>query len=328
VKVITPYLRDTQADALGDVDRRIVELLKQDGRMSYSDMAAAVGLSGDAVRERLKRLESQGVVSVIGSVSPLVLGYTSFALVALRARGSAREAAAAVAEVPAVDLVACVTGRYDILVQVVCRDDSDLLAVIDDSIRAIPSIQVAEVIPFLTVDKYSAGFDPRPALDESRAIVDASQLDEQDHLLIKALQADGRATFRTLEAASGLPYSSARRRVLHLIDSGLVRIVTVENPLTISSRVQAAVGLKVQGSTATVREALNALPEVEVAVTTAGSFDLMLEVVCEDKSALERLIDQRLRAIPGVVGTETWQYLDLVKLPYTWAGLEHMPLGT
>jgi DNA-binding Lrp family transcriptional regulator len=321
-------LRVTQADVLGEVDRRIVELLKQDGRMSYADMAAAVGLSGDAVRERLKRLESQGMVSVIGSVSPQVLGYTSFALVALTARGSAREAAAAVAEVRAVDLVACVTGRYDVLVQVVCRDDRDLLAVIDESIRSIPNVKVAEVFPFLTVDKYSAGFDPRPAPKESRTVVDVTQLDAQDRSLIKALQADGRATFRTLEAASGLPYSSARRRVLHLIESGLVRIVTVENPLTISSRVQAAVGLKVQGSTATVRQALNELPEVEVAVTTAGSFDLMLEVVCQDKPDLGRLIDQRLRALPGVVATETWQYLDLVKLPYTWAGLEHMSLGT
>lgn len=326
--MIAPNLRVNQADVLGEVDRRIVELLKQDGRMSYSDMAAAVGLSGDAVRERLKRLVSQGMVSVIGSVSPLVLGYTSFALVALTARGSAREAAAAVAGVPAVDLVACVTGRYDVLVQVVCRDDRDLLTVIDESIRSIPSIKVAEVFPFLTVDKYSAGFDSRPAPNESRTVVDVTQFDAQDHSLIKALQADGRATFRMLEAASGLPYSSARRRVLHLIESGLVRIVTVENPLTISSRVQAAVGLKIQGSTATVRQALNELPEVEVAVTTAGSFDLMLEVVCRDKSDLGRFIDQRLRALHGVVATETWQYLDLVKLPYTWAGLEHMPLRT
>lgn len=317
----------TEATAsVSGVDQQLVDLLKQDGRMSYSDLGVAVGLSGDAVRERFKRLQSDGVVSIIGSVAPAVLGFTTFALVAIRVQGPVRPVALEIANIPAADLVVCVAGRFDILVQVVCRNDDELLNTIDTSIRTIPNLDVAEVFTYLTVDKYSAGFDPGfPPAPQAEV---PKSLDDSDLALIRTLQQDGRASLRTLGEASGLTYTSARRRFRSLVDSGTVRIVTVENPLAVARHVQAGIGVRVAGPISKVRDAIRDIPEVDVAVTTAGTFDLMLEVTCRDKAALADLAGERLPAIDGVSSTQTFQYLDLVKLPFTWAGLESASLGS
>lgn len=313
-------------DPLGEIDRALVDLLKIDGRMSLSDLGSHLNLSGDAVRERLKKIEAQGLISIIGSVAPAVLGFSTFALLALRVQGPVLPAAETIAGVAAADLVVCVAGKYDILAQLVCRDDEEFLSVVDTQIRTIPGLEVAEVFTYLSVDKYAAGF-PQEASPGGNDRGELPRLDDADRALIKTLQADGRATYRALEEASGLTYSSTRRRVKALLDEGVVRIVTVENPLLVGASVQAGIGIQIDGRLNAAREAIMELPEVEVAVSTAGSFDLMLEVTCPDKRALNELAGERLRAIPGIARTQTFQYLRLVKLPYTWAGLEQAPLS-
>ncbi|MGW2288684.1 Lrp/AsnC family transcriptional regulator [Streptomyces phaeochromogenes] len=146
--------------------------------------------------------------------------------------------------------------------------------------------------------------------------------DESDLALIRALQINGRVTFRELEDASGLPYSSTLRRVRVLMESGLLRILALENPLRAGSKAQAGVGLVINGPVDPVREALLTLPEVEFGVLVSGSYDLLLDVSCADKGASVNLVDRHLRTILGVVRVEPWQYLDVLRLPYAWAGID------
>ncbi|MFF4253873.1 Lrp/AsnC family transcriptional regulator [Streptomyces sp. NPDC001663] len=305
------------------LDRQLVEVLKKDGRISYSDLSRIVGLSGDAVRVRLNHLISQGKIKVVGSVSAAVLGCGSFALAALKVHGPSRAVARRIAEIPTVDFVACVAGQYDVLVQLACRDDEELLTNIDDRIRTIEGVVVQDVFTYLTIEKDLTGTDPEQP-SESAPL---PSLDKADRALIKALQSDGRASFRELQEVSGLTYSSTRRHVRALMDSGLLRIVTIENPLSMRSRVQATIGVTVHGPIGPALTTLKQIPEIEVLITAAGSFDLLMEVSCTDKEALARLTGDRLRTIAGVVGSHTLQYLEVVKLPYAWAGLVHDSLG-
>ncbi len=97
-----------------------------------------------------------------------------------------------------------------------------------------------------------------------------------------------------------------------------MQIVAVTDPLTVGFTRQAMVGIRVEGDIEPVADALAALDEVDYVVCTAGSFDLLAELVCEDDEHLLELINKRIRALPGVRSTESFVYLKLRKQTYTW----------
>ena len=117
---------------------------------------------------------------------------------------------------------------------------------------------------------------------------------------------------------SGLSEAAVRQRVQRLLDSGVMQIVAVTDPLQLGFRRQAMIGLRTDGDLLAIGDAVAALPEVVYVVTTAGSFDLLCEVVCEDDDHLLDVLTQKLRAMPGVVSTETFVYLKLNKQHYDW----------
>lgn len=134
---------------------------------------------------------------------------------------------------------------------------------------------------------------------------------------MEELQRDGRAPYTRLGAAVGLSEAAARQRVQRLVDSGVMQVVAVTNPLNSGFRRMAMVGVRTEGPTDDIAAALQAMTEIDYLVVSAGSFDLLAEVVVADDSALLALTN-RIRTVPGVRGTETFIYLNLVKQTYTW----------
>ncbi|MFX4285213.1 Lrp/AsnC family transcriptional regulator [Janibacter sp. G349] len=143
-------------------------------------------------------------------------------------------------------------------------------------------------------------------------------LDEMSKQIIEHLQEDGRQSYATIGRAVGLSEAAVRQRVGRLIDGGLMQIVAVTDPLQVGFRRQAMIGLTVDGDMGPVADALAEMPEVDYVVTTAGSFDLLVEVVCEDDAHLLDLLTARIRTLPGVRSTETFVYLKLNKQHYNW----------
>jgi Lrp/AsnC family transcriptional regulator for asnA, asnC and gidA len=146
----------------------------------------------------------------------------------------------------------------------------------------------------------------------------ASSIDAVSNAIIEQLQQDGRRPYATIGKAVGLSEAAVRQRVQKLLDQGVMQIVAVTDPLTVGFRRQAMVGIKVDGDIDPVADTLTALDEVDYVVITAGSFDLMVEIVCEDDDHLLDLVNKRIRALPGVRSTETFVYLKLRKQTYTW----------
>lgn len=109
-----------------------------------------------------------------------------------------------------------------------------------------------------------------------------------------------------------------RQRVQKLLDQGVMQIVAVTDPLTVGFRRQAMVGINVEGDVESIAEALTDMAEVEYVVMTAGSFDVLAEIVCEDDDHLLDVINKRIRALPGVRSTESFVYLKLKKQTYMW----------
>jgi Lrp/AsnC family transcriptional regulator, regulator for asnA, asnC and gidA len=143
-------------------------------------------------------------------------------------------------------------------------------------------------------------------------------LDDANRAIIEALQRDGRLAYGTIAEEVGLSEAAVRRRVQRLREAGVMQIVAVTDPLQLGFHRQAMVGVRVEGDVRQVADSLSALDEVDYVVMCAGSFDLLVEVVCEDDDALFHLLNDAFRSIPGVRGTESFVYLKLAKQTYSW----------
>ncbi|MFH9423510.1 Lrp/AsnC family transcriptional regulator [Streptomyces sp. NPDC017529] len=143
-------------------------------------------------------------------------------------------------------------------------------------------------------------------------------IDSVSLAIIEQLQEDGRRPYAAIGKAVGLSEAAVRQRVQKLLDQGVMQIVAVTDPLTVGFRRQAMVGINVEGDLDPVADALTAMEEVEYVVMTAGSFDLLVEIVCEDDDHLLEMINKRIRTLPGVRTTESFVYLKLRKQTYTW----------
>lgn len=143
-------------------------------------------------------------------------------------------------------------------------------------------------------------------------------IDTIDELIIAELQQDGRRPYTQLAKRVGLSEAAIRQRVQRLLDTGVMQIVAVTDPMRLGFHRAAMVGIKVDGDIRKVAEKLSTFDEVVYVVLTAGTVDLLAEVVVSDDEALLELLNDRIRRIPGVQSTETSIYLNLYKQTYQW----------
>jgi Lrp/AsnC family transcriptional regulator for asnA, asnC and gidA len=143
-------------------------------------------------------------------------------------------------------------------------------------------------------------------------------LDDVSKAIIEQLQQDGRRSYAAIGKVVGLSEAAVRQRVQRLIDGGVMQVVAVTDPLELGFARQAMVGIRVTGALEPVADALAELHEVDYVVVTAGTYDLLAEVVAESDDHLLALISGKIRTIPGVVATETFMYLKLRKQTYSW----------
>ncbi len=144
------------------------------------------------------------------------------------------------------------------------------------------------------------------------------QTDEVSRAIIEQLQSDGRRSYASIGAAVGLSEAAVRQRVQKLIDAGVMQIVAVTDPMQIGFARQAMVGVAVSGDVEAVAAKLAEIPEVDYLVITAGSWDILAEVVVEDDEHLLQVVNRRIRSIEGIERTESWLYLKLTKQTYNW----------
>lgn len=142
-------------------------------------------------------------------------------------------------------------------------------------------------------------------------------LDATSKLIIEQLQADGRRSYAAIGKAVGLSEAAVRQRVQKLLDTGVMQIVGVTDPLMLGFSRQMMIGIKVEGDLERVADDLAGVDEIDYVVITAGSFDILVELVCESDEQLLGLLG-RIRTIPGVVSTESFVYLKLRKQTYSW----------
>jgi Lrp/AsnC family transcriptional regulator, regulator for asnA, asnC and gidA len=148
--------------------------------------------------------------------------------------------------------------------------------------------------------------------------VSINHLDDIDRRLIESLQLDGRASYADLAELVSLSPAATRLRVQRLLDAGVVKIVGVTDPLALGYPVMAALGVRVERNVRDVADRIADITGVIYVVFTSGSFDLLVEVLCEDSARLLTVIDDEIRAIDGVRSVESFTYFGIHTHRFVW----------
>jgi Lrp/AsnC family transcriptional regulator for asnA, asnC and gidA len=300
---------------LPEVDRKIIRSLQMDGRRPYVHIAKDVGVDEKTVRRRTAELREKGIIDITTVTDPALLDYGAIALCGLTVDISSTpsQVAAELARIDAVDYVVVATGRYDVIVEVLCRDSSDLLRVIEGEIRAVPAVRTCETFPYLWLHYQQQQWDAAQTDLAGEGRMDSGKvLDPIDRQLVKVLNEDARAPFRQIADQVGISESQVRQRVTQLTGSGAVRVMAITNPFNLGFRRLAWLGINVGPGTSArdVVDRLARVPSIAYLAVCAGRFDILAEAVCIDDRDLLRVLDRDIRPMVGVRQVESWVFLE------------------
>nr|MCW2728836.1 AsnC family transcriptional regulator [Aeromicrobium sp.] len=150
-----------RGQSLDETAKRIIELLQDDGRLSYSAIAKEVGLSEAAVRHRVQKLIDSGVMQVVAVTDPLQMGFARQAMIGIKVNGNVREVAAELARMDQLDYIVITTGRFDILAEIVAESDDELLDVVSAQVSTLDRVVTTETFVYLRLEKQTYAWGVR-----------------------------------------------------------------------------------------------------------------------------------------------------------------------
>ncbi len=156
-----PKLTSQRAPNLDETAKRIIELLQDDGRLSYSAIAKEVGLSEAAVRHRVQKLIDSGVMQVVAVTDPLQMGFARQAMIGIKVSGNVRDVAAELAAMEQLDYIVITTGRFDILAELVAESDDELLEIVSSQISGLERVLTTETFVYLRLEKQTYAWGVR-----------------------------------------------------------------------------------------------------------------------------------------------------------------------
>jgi Lrp/AsnC family transcriptional regulator for asnA, asnC and gidA len=306
---------DDTAVQLSELDRELIRQLQLDGRQSFAAISRELAVPEKTIRRRVNELLESSVIQITTVADPAVLGYTVAALVGLNVDGrrGIRPLVESIVELPSVDYAVITTGRYDALVEVLCRDMSELLTVVDESLVRAPGVRSAEAFPYLQLHYQEPVWDAAQHKREHGELETRPPLDATDRRIVAELSTDGRLPFGLIGERLGVSESQVRKRVTRMTAERTIRITAIANPRSLGFNVQLWVGIRVAPghSIHELARKLTTISSVTYVVACAGRFDIFVEAVCRDTQDVMRLVDTEIRTLSGVAHSELLLCLDL-----------------
>ncbi|WP_164923784.1 Lrp/AsnC family transcriptional regulator [Sinorhizobium fredii] len=290
-------------------DIELIRLLQADGRISFVDLAEKLGLTEKTVRRRVGELRALELIEITTVASPRAIGYSSVALVGIRIVGGSNrlDIAEQLFELNAVDYAVTTFGAYDILVELVCRDNRELGDLLDGAIRGMDGVREIDIFPYLSLHYQQPAWDRTQVKEGGSRFSSNIVLDKVDREIVRCLSQDGRMPFLEISRHIGISESQIRKRYARLLEQGAVQVLAMTNPRSIGYRTIAWVCLTVASgaSITAVGDQVSALPSVAYIALCAGKFDIMAEVMCRDPDDLFELLDKRIKSLPGISSVQT-----------------------
>jgi Lrp/AsnC family transcriptional regulator for asnA, asnC and gidA len=300
---------------LSELDRALIRILQLDGRQSFAAISRELSAPEKTIRRRVNELLESRVIQITTVADPAVLGYTVAALVGVNVDGrrGIRPLIESIVELPSVDYAVITTGRYDGLVEVLCRDTDELLSVVEESFVRAPGVRSAEIFPYLQLHYQEPVWDAAQQKADNDPAAVRPALDTTDRRIVAELSADGRLPFGVVGDQLGISESQVRKRVTRMLAEKTIRITAIANPRSLGFTMQVWVGIRVAPGHRIndLAQTLTRLSSVTYVVACAGRFDIFVEAVCRNAEDVMRLVDTEIRSLTGVDRTELLLCLDL-----------------
>ncbi len=298
-------MADVTGEAALALRGEILRALQEDGRASYSRIAASLGVTRRLVTQVVQQAVDSNELRLTVSISPDLLGLERFAYLQVAVEGAVEPVRQALVALPESSFVAGVAGVFPIDVEVRVGADphlSDVLA----TIQGIPGVRSVRTHMYesIEVNRYSP----------LRTGHTDFKVDSQDRAVIAHLQLNGRASYRELGEAAGLSPGGARLRFERLKRAGVVKVVAM--PVRDHQRETPSIGMGIRSRLAT-GEMLHFLRDLEpeFLAVTVGSYNFVATFSRESATELIAVTDA-LRAEPGITAVESWANLRVLKEQY------------
>lgn len=139
---------------IDDVDRYIIEAMRQDGRIAFAQIADQLKVSPGMIRVRYNRMVKHGLIKVVAITNPLNMGYSAMTMIGIRTDGEhLLDVAKSVADFEEVIYLIVVSGRFDIIAEVVCKDHNDLLKFLTEKLYKVIGVRDSETFIHLKIEK-------------------------------------------------------------------------------------------------------------------------------------------------------------------------------
>jgi DNA-binding Lrp family transcriptional regulator len=293
-----------------DLDRRIIALLRTDGRASWTEIASKVGTSVATVSRRGQRLLGEGIVRV--AVTPVAAypghGSTFFVRIACRS-GYAAQVAEQLSSRANIRFLALVSGPYDFAAEVCVDARSSLVHSLITEIEETEGIEWTQTNPILHEYKVAQDWTWQLLVGESTGSTitdphacDESHMDDLDHKIIEVMRDRGRAPFSVVAEQVGLDETTVGRRFEAMLSRGCIHVTTLAPAAALGFTPEVLLNLNV--SPRRLRDVSLELCSFVgvrfVAATLSGS--LLCEMIQPTNAALFSFLTETLATIDGVRG--------------------------
>lgn len=147
-------INSEQHDRLDETDRHIINAMRADGRVAFAQIAEQLNVSPGMIRQRYNRLVDLGYLKVVAVTNPLMMGKRTMAMIGIRTEGRKMlEVADKLIKFDEVVYIVVVSGRYDIMVEVFCRDYEDLLKFMTEKLAKVDGVRETESFMYLKIVK-------------------------------------------------------------------------------------------------------------------------------------------------------------------------------
>lgn len=151
------------AEALDRIDRAVIQALKEDGRTPFSRIAEQLNVSPGMIRQRVQRLNERGVLQVVAVTNPFKIGYNTMAMIGVKADGyRLQEIARQIAAFDEVIYLTICSAAYNLLVEVICLDNSHLLSFLTEKLYSVEGVRDSETFIYLDIVKEIYAWDVPP----------------------------------------------------------------------------------------------------------------------------------------------------------------------
>jgi DNA-binding Lrp family transcriptional regulator len=303
---------------LDRLEEQLVHALQIDGRAPFSKIAAVLGASDRTIARRYHRLRSTGALRVVGLPRSRRVGRVNWLVRMQCAPDAALAVAATLARRDDTSWVSLASGGTEIAFVIHTHGTRDRGTSLLQKLPRGPRITSVTAQCMLRAVAGTSGWPGRTAALAEHQIdrlrpppVDPDpsapvELTATDRLLLAELAKDGRAGYPVLAAATGIPESSARRRLSELRRTGVLYFDIETDPVLLGYTTEAALWLTIAPAKLTaVADALARHREIAFAAAVTGPTNMFAFVVCRDADALYDYLATQIGALPGVLQVET-----------------------